>query len=354
MNQPLVSVVMVVRNVDRFLADAIESILAQSFIDFEFIILDFGSTDNSNAIVSSYAARDTRIRLHEIPTCGLAEARNAVCHLAQGRYIAIQDADDLSVPDRLRWQVEFMEKHKDFGILGGAAEWVDAQARPLWVLKFPTEDGEIKSAFSTKCPYSHTAVLTRREAFVAVGGYRVAFAPGEDYDLMLRISERFPCANLEQVVVKYRIHQNQVSVSGRKQQTLAVLAARASAAFRKKEAPDPLNSAAAITPELLAGLGVSQAEVQANLFLDCRDWITNMFAANEPTMALQMAAEVLKSDWEHVERREFGYLQFILARLYWRQKQFPESFLAACHAVRRQPRLVKRFGEALLRRIGLA
>ncbi len=171
---------------------------------------------------------------------------------------------------------------------------------------------------------------------------------------MLRISERFPCANLEQVVVKYRIHQNQVSVSGRKQQTLAVLAARASAAFRKKEAPDPLNSAAAITPELLAGLGVSQAEVQANLFLDCRDWITNMFAANEPTMALQMAAEVLKSDWEHVERREFGYLQFILARLYWRQKQFPESFLAACHAVRRQPRLVKRFGEALLRRIGLA
>jgi hypothetical protein len=352
MNRPLVSVVMVVRNVDRFLAEAVESILGQTFTDFEFVILDFGSTDRSKAIASTYAAQDNRIRLHEVPNCGLAEARNAACFLAEGQYIAIQDADDISMPDRLLWQVEFMEKHPDFGLLGGAAEWVDARARSLWTLNFPTEDHEIRSALSTRCPFSQTAVLVRREAFVAVGGYRVVFAQAEDYDLWLRISEHFRCANLKQVVVKYRIHPHQVSVSRQKQQTLCVVAARASVAFRKNGSPDPLNSAKAITPELLARLCVSQAELQANLLSGCRDWITNLLAANEYSVALQIAAEVLQSDWEYVERREIADLQLIAARLYWREKQFPESFVAACHAVRQQPALAKHFGKALLRRIG--
>jgi hypothetical protein len=352
MNQPLVSVVMVVRNVDRFLAEAVESILCQTFADFEFVILDFGSTDRSKAIGSSYAARDNRIRLHEVPNCGLAEARNAACFLAAGRYIAIQDADDISLPDRLHRQVEFMEKHQNFGLVGGAAEWVDAQGRSLWTLNFPTEDGEIRSALSTRSPFSQTAVLLRREAFVAVGGYRAAFAPSEDYDLWLRISERFPCANLKEVVVKYRIHPQQVSVSGRKQQTFGAVAARASAAFRKNGGPDALNSEQAITPELLARLGVSDAELQTSLFSDYRDWISNMAAAKEYSVALQIAGEVLRSDWEYVEPREIAHLQLVAARLYWQQKQFPKSFVAACHAARQPPVLARYFGRALLRRIG--
>ena len=354
MNQPLVSVVMVVRNVDRFLAEAVESILAQTFTDFEFVILDFGSTDRSKAIASSYAARDNRIRLHEVPNCGLAEARNAACFLAEGQYIAIQDADDMSVPDRLLRQVEFMEKHQDFGLLGGAAEWVDSQAKSLWTLTFPTEDCEIRSALSTRCPFSQTAVLLRREAFLAVGGYRAAFAPSEDYDLWLRISEHFRCANLKEVVVKYRIHPQQVSVSGRKQQTFCAVAARASAAFRKNGSPDLLNREKAITPELLARLGVSEAELQTSLFSNYRDWIRNMVAAKEYSVALQIAAEMLQSDWEYVEQWKIACLQLIAARLYWRQKRFPKSFVSACHAVRQPAALAKDFGQALLRRIGRA
>lgn len=354
-NQPRVSAVMVVRNVEQFLAEAIESILGQTFTDFEFVIVDYGSTDGSKAIASSYAGRDDRIRLHEVPNCGLAEARNAACFLAEGQYIAIQDADDISMPDRLRWQVEFMEKNPDFGLVGGAAEWVDVQARPLWTLEFPTEDREIRSALSTRCPFSQTAMLVRREAFVAVGGYRAAFAPSEDYDLWLRISERSRCANLKQVVVKYRIHPQQVSVSRRKQQTLCLVAARASAGFRKNGSPDPLNSAKAITPELLAGLGVSQAELQASLFSNYRDWVNNMFAIKEYSVTLQIAAEMLQTDWEYVERWKIAYLQLTLARLYWRQKQFLNSVFAWCHAVRQQPASVaKYFAKALLRRIRVA
>src|SRR5271169_6728077 len=98
---------MVVCNVDRFLAESIESILGQTFREFEFIIVDFGSTDNSKSIISSYATRDSRIKLRVVPHCGLAEARNAGCFLAQGQYIAIMDADDVSLPNRLLWEVEF-------------------------------------------------------------------------------------------------------------------------------------------------------------------------------------------------------------------------------------------------------
>jgi hypothetical protein len=348
-NRPLVSVVMVVRNVDRFLAEAIDSILGQTFTGFEFIILDFGSTDKSKAIASSYAARDKRIRLHEVPDCELGEARNAACFLAEGKYIAIQDADDISMPDRLLWEVEYMEKHPDVSLLGGAAEWVDAQLRPLWTFNFPTVDREIRTALSTRCPFCQTAVLLRREAFAAVGGYRVAFAPAEDYDLWLRIAEHYLCANLKQVVVKYRIHPQQVSMSRREQQTLGVVAARASATFRKNGGPDPLDSAKAITPELLTRLGVSQANLQTSLFLDYRDWITNMFMAREYPIALQVATEVLRSDWEYVERREIAYLHLIVARLCWRQNRFQESLSAACHAAR--PALAKDFGKTLLRRI---
>ena len=100
MNEPVVSVAMVVCNVERFLAEAIESILAQTYRDFEFVIVDFGSTDRSKEIIAGYAAKDSRVKLHEIPHCGLAEARNAGCFLAQGQYIAIMDADDVSLPER--------------------------------------------------------------------------------------------------------------------------------------------------------------------------------------------------------------------------------------------------------------
>ena len=246
-HQPLVSVVMVMRNVDRYLAEAVDSILDQTFKDFEFIILDFGSTDLSKEIAADYAARDARVILHEIPTCGLAEARNAGCSFARGRYIAVQDADDISLPERLRCQVEFMEKHADVGVLGGAAQWVDAEGRPLWILNFPIEDHEIRAALATKCPFMHTSVLMRRDTFVAVHGYRRPFTTSQDYDLWLRISEHCQCANLAQVLVKYRLHPHQASISKRKHQTHCAIAARVSAAIRKTGGPDPLDSVETIT-----------------------------------------------------------------------------------------------------------
>lgn len=99
MSQPSISVAMETCNIECSLEQAIESILGQTFHDFEFIIVGFGSTDDSKPIISKFATGDTRIKFHEIPPCGLAEARNAACSFVQGKYIAVMDADYVSIPE---------------------------------------------------------------------------------------------------------------------------------------------------------------------------------------------------------------------------------------------------------------
>lgn len=352
MNNPLVSVVMVVCNVDRFLAESIESILEETFRDFEFVIVDFGSTDNSKSIISGFAARDSRVKFHIIPSCGLAEARNAGCLLAQGRYIAIMDADDVSVPNRLLWEVDFMEKHPELGVLGGAVEWINAKGKPLMIARHPLGDRELQSDLLIHSVLWQPTVLIRRDAFARVGGYRGIFAPAEDYDLWLRIAEHFQIANLEQVVLEYRIHPYQVSLRRRTQQTLGILAAQASASSRRRGKPDPLASAEQITPTLLVELGVTEARQQRELASDCRQWIRHMYMAGEYNVALRAAEEILQSDLKNIERWQIADLRLTTAQLYWQQARFLRSVLRAAQAVLTRPMVVGRPLKPMLRRLG--
>lgn len=350
--KPLVSVALVVCNVDRFLAESIDSILRQTFTEFEFIIVDFGSSDKSVAIVASYAAKDDRIKFREIPHCGLAEARNTACFLAQGRYIAIMDADDISVENRLLWQVDFMEKHSEVGVLGGITEWIDATGKPIRIENLPTEDRQIKSALASSCPFRQPTVLIRREAFAVVGGYRGAFAPAEDYDLWLRIADHYQFANLDQVVLKYRVHPYQVSFRKRKEQALSVLAARVSASSRRRGSPDPFDSIDEITPAALVASGVSEVTQQTALASEFLCWIRNMIDAGEYAVALNVAIEMLDSaDWKHVERWQIANLRLLAARLYWKQKRFAKSFLVASHAMVARPITIGRPLKALVGRL---
>jgi hypothetical protein len=354
MSEPVVSVVMAVRNVDRFLAEAIESILGQSFTDFEFIITDFGSTDNSKSIIAKYAADDARIRFHEIPACPLPVARNAGCALARGEYIAIMDADDVSLPERLALEVEFMHKQPEVGIVGGSVVWVDAADRELEHHANPIEDHEIRSAMVERCPFWHPTILLRREAFTLVGGYRTAFVFAHDYDLELRIAEHFACANLKQVLLNYRIHPYQVSLRKKAQQTLCLLAAQVAASSRRNGHPDPLNGIQEITPDVLIGLGVTRGALQNALASDCRDWIRVMSDAGEFSAALKATVESLQSsDWEFAEKWRIADLWLTAARLHWQQKEFLASLLAVGHAVLARPVVVGRPLRPLLRRLGL-
>ena len=344
---------MIVCNVDRFLAESIESILGQTFRDFEFIIVDFGSTDKSLSIILSYAVKDSRIRLHQIPHCSLPEARNAGCFLAQGRYIAIADADDVSLPDRLHVQVEFMEEHPGVGVVGGAVEFTDATGRPLFTHRHPLGDPEIREALMTHSVLWQPTAFIRRDAFGFVGGYRALFIQTEDYDLWLRISEHFQIVNLEEVVVKYRFHPHQVSMRKRTQQSLCILAAQLGAAARRNGVPDPLNSVHEITSESLAVLGVTKAEQQRQLASDRKDWIRHMCMAGEYPAALKTAQEALKFDLEYLEPWEIANLHLTVARLNWSQSRPLASALSVARAVLAHPVMVGRPLKPLLRRLSL-
>lgn len=353
MAKPVVSVVMVICNVERFLREAIESVLRQTFRDFEFIIVDFGSTDKSKNIAADYASTDTRIKLHEIPRCGLAQARNAACLIAQGRYIAVMDADDLSLPDRLMLEVDFMQKHPEIGLLGGAAEWIDARGRPLWTVDLPTEDEKIKTALRTQYPFFHSAILVRTEVFAHVGGYRPVVTPAEDYDLALRISEQVRCANLAQVVGKYRIHPNQVSLTWRKQQTLCKLAAQASALSRRMGHVDPLSAVNEITPAVLTTMGVTEATQESHIFAERRRWICHMAKAGEYRATLKSSAAALRSDPNPAARLRIADLHFAAAKFNWQKRRFFRGLLAASNAMIFNPVMAVRIMQAMTRRFRL-
>jgi hypothetical protein len=353
---PLVSVVMSVFNGERFLREAVSSILEQNLREFELIIIDDGSTDGSGLILDSYQNSDVRVAVYHQENRGLIASLNRGCALARGKYIARMDADDITVRGRLQRQVEFMEDHPEVGVLGGAIEWIDTTGKSLLRCSFPTSDREIKSALRRgDCPLAHPTVLMQKEVFASVGGYRSAMVHAEDYDLWLRIADRFQLANLDAVVLKYRVHPNQVSVRRCGQQALSNLAARIAASSRRNGDPEPFDSAEEITPKMLAGLGVSEAKQQTLVVRGCLSCIRSMCDAGEYSVALDQLAEALRcSDMNLVESPEIADLRLLAARLYWHQRRIAMSILSVGQAVIARPKILGRPLKPLMRWLGLA
>ncbi|MBD3883569.1 glycosyltransferase [Phormidium tenue FACHB-886] len=212
MSIPLVSVIMPVYNAERFVAAAVESILGQTFEDFEFLIIDDGSTDRSRSILERYAVRDARIRLISRPNTGYTVALNELLQLAQGEFVARMDADDIAQPDRFRLQVTRLQQEPDLVCLGGAHGMIDEKGRWLTCLAMPETNAEIQAlALAGHTPINHPCVMMRRSAVLQVGGYDPALAPCEDLDLWLRLGEIGRLANLKEMVLKYRLHAHSVS-----------------------------------------------------------------------------------------------------------------------------------------------
>jgi glycosyltransferase involved in cell wall biosynthesis len=347
---PLVSVVLVIRDVEEFLFEAIESILHQTFGNFEFIIVDFGSRDQSKEIAARYAATDGRIKVIEIAPCSYIEAKISACAFATGRYIAIQDADDISFPERLQLEVEFLEQHPEVGLLGGAVQWIDRQGN---VLKFdgayPSEDLEIKADLKVRNPFWHPTVLMRREAYVRVGGYRAAFTQSDDYDLWLRISEHYQCANLKQRVLKYRVHSGQLSVQKRKDQVFCFMAARTSASLRREGKVDPLDSAVRVTPSLLTAMGVSETAQRKEFESSYDDYIKGMFYSGSYATVPDAVDQFLR-DCKRIslDSRFVVNLLVLAARACWKEGKRMRGILAAARAVRARPRILAHPGNFLV------
>jgi hypothetical protein len=353
MNTPVVSVVLVVCNVERFLEEAIESILDQTFGDFEFVIVDYGSTDQTKTIVRKYAEADERVHLHEIAHCGLGQARNTACSLAQGRYIALMDADDVALPERLQLEVEFMEEHPEVGLLGTGVQWINAAGRPLYVCCHPKDDDEIRRALVDFCCFWQPTVLLRKEAFVRAGGYRDAFSPAEDYDLWLRVIEHYRCANLDKVLLKYRMHPHQVSFRKRKQQTLGILAAQRSAVMRQNGELDIFDVVDAITPEVLAKVGITEPMQDRAFMYEARRWIRHMIMAGEVSAAMENATQLLRLPWIGVDEWQIADLHLMVAGFQWKRREYSQGIRSAFQAVRVRPKVLGRPLRPCLQWLGL-
>jgi len=259
---PTVSVVMSVYNAEAFLPQAIESILGQTLREFEFLVIDDGSTDKTSEILAEYVNRDGRMRVLRHENKGRAASLNIGIQLSKSPYVARMDADDISLPHRLKEQFEFMERHPAVGLLSGSYERINAEGQLLDTVRLLPRDEEIRIAMFVNNPMCHPAAMIRREVAIACGGYRKVLLDADDYDLWLRMSERSQLANLEQPILQYRVHSKQASIVNSRHQMLCVLAARTAAAFRKQGRPDPLSEVEEITPELLRKLGVAKAEIQ--------------------------------------------------------------------------------------------
>jgi glycosyltransferase involved in cell wall biosynthesis len=203
---PKISVVLPVYNAAPFLAQAVDSILAQTFADFELIVLDDGSTDATPAILQRYAS-DGRVRLLRQPNAGVVPTLNRGLDLCTGELIARMDADDIAHPRRLEAQVRFMSMRPEVGLLGTAYRLIDAQGRDLGAQPVALNDLAIRWASLLTSPFAHPTVMMRRATLERHGlRYSAEAETVEDYDLFARSLEFWRGANLDQPLLQYRVH----------------------------------------------------------------------------------------------------------------------------------------------------
>jgi len=209
MNNPKISVLMPVYNGEKFLKEAIDSILNQSFKDFEFLIINDGSTDRSKKIILSY--QDQRIIFFENKkNLGVAKTLNRGLKLAKGKYIARMDADDISLPDRLKKQNEFMEKNHQVAVCGTWVKLFGNKSHENEFWKSPGDFESIKSLALFYSPVYHPTVLIRNETLKKYNlSYNPSFTYAEDYELWVRIMEKTKVVNLQEVLLFHRIHSKE-------------------------------------------------------------------------------------------------------------------------------------------------
>jgi glycosyltransferase involved in cell wall biosynthesis len=211
-------------NAERYIAQAMDSILTQTLANLELIVVDDGSLDDTAEMVRRYADRDRRVRLLE------HEANRNICHAlntgieaARGAYVARMDADDWSYPYRLERQVAFMDAHPDVGVSGGTIEVCDEQLRPLNRRTYRRTDREIRQRLFRYSPFAHPTVIYRTSAAREVGGYDPALADAEDYDFFFRLGRRWEFANLTDLLLRLRTTETSISQArGRRQERLTI------------------------------------------------------------------------------------------------------------------------------------
>jgi len=228
---PQVSVLMSAYNEERYVGAAIESILGQTYRDFELIIIDDHSRDATWEIIAGYAGRDPRVKaVRNEKNLGISGALNRGLALARGKYVAKMDADDWSYPDRLEKQIGFMEKNPQVAISGGTMEVCDENLAVLNKRAYNLTDREIRRKIFLYNPFCHPAVVYRTDIAKKVGGYCLIDSTG-DYELYFKLGLHGEFANLPDVLLKYRVNRGSISVYKARSQECDTLYVRLKAVF---------------------------------------------------------------------------------------------------------------------------
>jgi len=261
---PSLSVIMPVYNAEPYLGAALASVLGQSFSDFELVAVNDGSTDGSEQLLADRARDDPRVRVLHQPNAGVVAAVNVGLRHCRGEFVGRADADDVSLPDRFARQIEFLDRHRDVAVVGGSVQVIDGQGRASGApVTYPCDPARVRERlWAGDCCLAQPSVMIRRSALEAVGYYRPALRQAEDYDLWLRMSDRFALSNLSEVLVQYRVHGESITSRLPQEQEICHRAALASARLRRDGQPDPIDSATELTPLILERLGIGPAEVE--------------------------------------------------------------------------------------------
>lgn len=257
---PRVSVLLANWNGGRFLSQAVESVVCQTYADWELVAVDTGSTDGSREILESWARRDERVQPLLLPerlpcptalNLGLARIRSPL--------VARIESDDVWLPERLAKQVEFMETDPagDVGVCGSDALLLDEAGSLLGVKRYPRSHAECRRAFWFRNPFCHSAVLIRREALAECGGYDAAFSLAEDLELWFRIGQRWALRNWPEPLVGYRLWSGSLTTRRLRRLAWVSLRVRLRAARQAPGEMPPLAalySAAALAAGLLPPL----------------------------------------------------------------------------------------------------
>lgn len=209
-SRPIVSVIMSVYNGARYLRSAIESILSQTFANFEFIVVDDGSSDDSAKIINACA--DRRIRLVRQTNHGLVYSLNKAIRLARGQYLARQDDDDISLPSRLEKQLQLFASKPNLGLIGTYFTYVDEQTlKPKNTIAYPSLSIDVKRSLYVTNPFGHGTVMLRKEVFDGLEAYTDEYGPTEDMELWRRITDHWEAAIVPESLYWYRLNGSSIS-----------------------------------------------------------------------------------------------------------------------------------------------
>jgi glycosyltransferase involved in cell wall biosynthesis len=220
-SMPLLSVIIPAYNVAPYIRDAIASVQAQTFRDFEIVVVNDGSQDATLSILQGIAATEPRLRIISRPNTGIVGAMNDAIAVSIAPYFARMDGDDLCAPNRFQRQLDFLRSHPEVLLVGSDVEFIDSTGARLKTYRPPRDAAGIHQALlnGNSGALIHPAVMGPRRAWIDTGGYREAYRFVEDYDLFLRAALLGPLANIDESLLRYRIHAQSTNYTRRDRQT---------------------------------------------------------------------------------------------------------------------------------------